>query len=418
MLDLALEAKKVKKAGICLLEAKTEEKDFALECLAKALVDSKEKILQANEKDLESAKKAGLDESFLDRLSLKMRLDDLKESVLDVRRLKDPVGETIEKKTLPNGLKVALKRTPLGVLGVIYESRPNVTIECAALAIKSGNGLILRGGSETLSTNKVLVELVQKALLEAALPKEAVFFIDDPDRAHVLTMLHLYDSIDLIIPRGGKALQDFCRSESKIPVITGGVGICHLYVDKSADFDKSLNVIFNAKVQRPTVCNALDTLLIHESIYKTFLPKVIERLKKANVTFRIDKAGMDLIDDSSCKVAEDGDFDQEWLSLILSIRSVKNLDQAIEHIRQHSTFHSDGILTEDQALAESFLRRVDSSVVYHNASTRFTDGGQLGLGAEVAVSTQKVHARGPLGLEALTSYKWVVEGNYQVREGK
>ncbi len=271
------------------------------------------------------------------------------------------------------------------------------------------------GGSETLHTNGALVEVIQSSLQEAKLPKEAVQLIASTDRGSVKEMLQLDEYIDLIIPRGSAALQEFCRKNSIIPVIIGGVGICHLFVDETADLERSLAVIVNAKTDRPSVCNALDTLLVHASVASKVIPRVIEVLSKKNVEFRLDKAAAELVKHHSCHAAGPNDWDTEWMNLTLGIKVVADLQEAITHIQAHSRGHSDGILTEDQKNAEQFIREVDSAVVYVNASTRFTDGGQFGFGAEVAVSTQKLHARGPMGLKELTSYKWVVKGNYQVR---
>jgi glutamate-5-semialdehyde dehydrogenase len=294
-----------------------------------------------------------------------------------------------------------------------------VTVDVAGLALKSGNAVILRGGSETLNSNRALVKIIQDACADNALPVDAVQFIDDPDRARVAELLKLYEYVDMIIPRGGAALHKYCRENSMIPVITGGIGICHLFVDETANQVAALSVIRNAKIQRPTVCNALDTILVHQAIAPEFIPKVITLLSMDGVTFRLDPiAYSQLPDRPVARVLPAGpdDFDTEWLSLVLGIKIVSGLDEAIAHIAAHSTGHSDGILTANDNQAKLFVAAVDSAVVYVNASTRFTDGGQLGLGAEVAVSTQRLQARGPMGLRELTTYKWVVEGNYHIRE--
>jgi glutamate-5-semialdehyde dehydrogenase len=323
-----------------------------------------------------------------------------------------------ERKVLPNGLQVEKWRTSLGVIGVIYESRPNVTVDAASLSIKTGNAIILRGGSETLNTNRVLVEMIRKALKSASLPENAVQWIDSSDRGLVKQLLHLHDFIDLIIPRGGARLHQFCRENSTIPVITGGIGICHLFVDKSADLEAALPLIYNAKVQHPTACNALDTLLVHREIANEFLPRVSKTLEAAGVVLRTDGEAWKILHGEHLveKAREESDWDTEWLSLNLGIKIVKGLKEAVEHIQKHSRGHSDGILTQDPEQAKKFVQQVDSAAVYVNASTRFTDGGQLGLGAEIAISTQKFHARGPMGLNELTSYKWVIQGNYHVRQ--
>jgi glutamate-5-semialdehyde dehydrogenase len=321
---------------------------------------------------------------------------------------------------LGNGLRVHKRRVPLGVLGVIYEARPNVTADVTGLAIKTGNAAILRGGSETIHSNQALILLTQQALVEAGLPTEAIQFIDDPDRALVLELLQMHDCVDLIIPRGGAGLHRFCRDNSRVPVITGGIGICHLFVDESADLQACLPLVRNAKVQRPTVCNALDTLLLHQNVADRFLPAIVSLLEADGVTFRADAQSLKILElggrrPASVTQAGAEDFDTEWLSLVLGLKVVPGIEEAIAHIQEHSTSHSDGILTESKENAQRFLNTVDSSAVYVNASTRFTDGGQLGLGAEVAISTQRLHARGPMGLRELTTYKWVIEGDYHVR---
>jgi glutamate-5-semialdehyde dehydrogenase len=301
-------------------------------------------------------------------------------------------------------------------LGIIYEARPNVTVDAAGLAVKTGNAVILRGGSETLNSNRALVAVIQQALAETGFPPTAVQFIDDADRARVTELLALDEYVDMIIPRGGAGLHQYCREHSRIPVITGGIGICHLFVDDSADLDAALNVIHNAKVQRPTVCNALDTALVHRAVAAEFLPRLVNHLGAAGVTFRVDASALPYLQsDPRVIPAGEKDFDTEWLVLVLGIKVVDSLDEAIEHIATHSSAHSDGILTRTDRHAERFIAEVDSAAVYVNASTRFTDGAQLGLGAEVAISTQRLHARGPMGLRELTTYKWVIVGQGHVR---
>jgi glutamate-5-semialdehyde dehydrogenase len=330
--------------------------------------------------------------------------------------LKDTIGEIIEEKAMPNGLQLYRRRVPLGVLGVIYESRPNVTIDVASLAIKTGNTVILRGGKETIHSNRILVQIVRTALRSQGLPENAVLFIDSPERALVGEMLRLNDYIDVIVPRGGNSLHDFCRKNANIPVITGGIGICHLYVDATADLEAALPLIHNAKTQRPSVCNSLDTLLVNQAIAAEFLPRVVEYLAKDGVSFRAGPKAIEILSHESVEPAGPEDFDIEWLSLVLGLKIVPNLDAAMDHIWEHSTFHSDGILTRTPEHADRFINEMDSAAVFVNASTRFNDGGQFGLGAEVAVSTQRLHARGPMGLPELTTYKWVVVGDYTIRE--
>lgn len=398
--------------------APTDQKNAALDCIHDLLNRAADAILAENEKDVRDGKNTGLSEAMVDRLTLNDgRLHGIISDLKGISKMPDPVGETFDESILPNGLQVRKQRVPIGVLGVIYESRPNVTLDVAGLAIKTGNVAILRGGSETIRTNVALVKVVRQALAETGLPIDAIQFVDDPDRAKVNELLQLFDYIDLIIPRGGAALHQFCRENSRIPVITGGIGICHLFVDESADQDAALEVIRNAKIQRPTVCNALDTVLVHRKIAANFMPRLVSKSALDGVTFWAHKNAIPYLSEfRSVKLAGPNDFDTEWLSLVLSLKVVDDLNEAIAHISQHSTGHSDGIMTADDGNAKRFTAEVDSAAVYVNASTRFTDGGQLGLGAEVAISTQRLHARGPMGLRELTTYKWVIQGNYHIRE--
>jgi len=396
-----------------------EARQKALSLIAEEIERDKERILGENAMDVTDAKARGLSPAMVDRLLLtEARIAGIVADLRSVAELPDPVGEVMEQTVLPNGLRVRKSRVPLGVLGVIYEARPNVTADVAGLALRAGHCAFLRGGSETMRSNRALVAAIRSGLEAAGLPQDAIQWIDDPDRVHVLGLLQLDSYVDLIIPRGGAGLHEFCRKNSRIPVITGGIGICHLFVDESANLEASLPVIENAKIQRPTVCNALDTVLVHEAVAKRFIPALVERLAGVGVTFRGDPATMRILDGRFAEVTQPAgpqDFDTEWLSLVLGIGVVSGLDEAVEHIAAHSTGHSDGILTEDQANGERFQAVVDSAAVYVNASTRFTDGSQLGLGAEVAISTQRVHARGPMGLRELTTYKWLVEGDYTAR---
>ncbi|HEY4688357.1 MAG TPA: glutamate-5-semialdehyde dehydrogenase [Anaerolineae bacterium] len=405
-----------------MARAGSEAKRGVLHTLADGLSAYQADVLAANARDMQAGREIGLSDALIDRLMLDpKRLGAIAADVRSVAELPDPVGERFDERRLPNGLQVCRQRVPIGVLGVIYESRPNVTIDVSALAIKTGNVAILRGGTETLHSNRALMGVVQKALASHGLPMAAVQFIDDPDRKHVGGLLRLHKYVDLIIPRGGNALHEFCRENSTIPVITGGIGICHLYVDESAHLKAALPVIHNAKVQRPSVCNALDTVLVHQSIADGFLPQVVAHLAESGVTFRAEPRALAALGNGAAppvvKPAGPNDFDTEWLSLVLGLKVVDSLDEAIAHIITHSTGHSDGILTQNEENAARFVAEVDSAAVYVNASTRFTDGAQLGLGAEVAVSTQRLHARGPMGLPELTTYKWVVRGNYTSRPG-
>lgn len=397
----------------------TDHKNAGLEAVAAALERSGARILAANAEDIAEARQAGLSEAIIDRLHLtEGRLAALADGVRQVAALPDPVGTEIENRLLDNGMRLIRRRVPIGVIGAVYEARPNVTVDIAALCLKTGNAVILRGGSETLRSNRELAVVIQEALREAGLPGDAVQFIDRPDRGLVTELLRMDRYVDMIIPRGGEGLHRLCREQGTIPVITGGMGICHVFVDASADLDRAVDIIENAKVQRPSVCNALDTLLVHRSVAAHLLPAVARRLAGHGVEFRATPDAAPLLSGvSEARVVAAGpdDFDQEWLSLVLGVRLVDSLSEAIEHIHTHSTEHSDAILTRDVGGAERFVNEIDSAAVYVNASTRFTDGGQFGLGAEVAVSTQKLHARGPMGLEALTTYKWIGLGNGHIR---
>lgn len=402
-----------------LVQITTQQKNDFLAHLAQSLRDQSGDVLAANTSDITHAKAAGLSDALLDRLLLTQpRLNAIAADLQTLLTMPDPIGNLLEEKTLPSGIHAKRVTVPLGVMAVIYEARPNVTVDISALAIKSGNAVILRGGKETLATNRALLALIHASLMAANIPSQAVQFIDDPDRELVNQLVRLDQYIDLLIPRGGNALQDFCKANATMPVMTGGIGICHLFVDQSADQEKALAVIQNAKVQRPSVCNALDTLLVHRAIAADFLPKLAAHLQPDHVQLRCDYHALQILPRDPQRgilPAEDGDFDQEWLSLVLGVRVVDDLDQAIDHIYLHSTQHSDGILTNDPANAQRFINEVDAAAVYVNASTRFTDGAQLGLGGEVAVSTQKLHARGPIGLQALTTYKWILAGDYTIR---
>ncbi len=413
--DLGVAARE---AGYRLGTLSTARKDAALHAVAAALEARAADVLAVNAEDVADARANGVSQALLDRLLLtEARMASLAAGARRVASLSDPVGTEIESRLLPNGLRLSRRRVPLGVLGVVYEARPNVTVDIATLCLKTGNAVILRGGSETLRSNRALTDVVRVALTETAVPEAAVQLIDDPDRALVGELLRMDRHVDMLIPRGGPGLQRLCREQSTIPVITGGIGICHLYVDAGADLDGALAVIENAKVQRPSVCNALDTLLVQRDVAGAFLPRLAERLVPLGVELRADPAALALLTGrEGVSAAGPEDFDQEWLALILGVKVVDTLDEAIAHVRAHGTAHSDGILTNNWRHATRFVNAVDSAAVFVNASTRFNDGGQFGLGAEVAISTQKLHARGPMGLEALTTYKWIVEGAMHVRE--
>jgi len=406
-----------KTAARKLAPLSTEHKNRALLAIAARLREDAGEILSANEQDVADARAAGLQAWIVDRLLLTPeRLEAIAADVEHVVTLPDPVGRRWDERRLPNGLEVYRRRVPIGVVGVIYESRPNVTVDVASLCLKAGNAVILRGGKETVRSNAALVASIRRALAAAGLPDAAVQAIEDPSRERVLELLHLDRYVDMVIPRGGAGLHRFCRENATIPVITGGIGVCHMFVDASADVERAVPLIHNAKVQRPSVCNALDTLLVHRDIAPRLLPLVGADLRAAGVELRATPDALGLLGPESAAVpAGDGDWGTEFLALIMSVKLVDGLDQALEHIWRYSTGHSDAILTQDASSAQRFVDEVDSAAVLVNASTRFNDGGQLGLGAEVAVSTQKLHARGPMALEELTSYKWVVEGDMHVR---
>lgn len=407
-----------KQASYALANLTASQKADLLEAIADALTANSAAILAANAKDVAAAKNDGLTEAMIDRLLLDdARLVGIIGDISDVIRLADPVGEEFGSKLLDNGLRLTRRRVPLGVIGVIYEARPNVTVDIAVLALKTGNAVILRGGKETLESNKLISEVIRGAIVAQGLPIDAVQFIDSSDRALVTGLLKLDQYVDMIVPRGGQALQRLCAEQATIPVILGGIGICHLYVDKNADLERALGVIANAKVQRPTVCNALDTLLVDERVASSFVPQIAEYLHRLGVRFSVCDTSLSLLHGLGFDVtlAKSEDFGIEWLSLTLGIKVVSDIDAAVSHIRQYSSGHSEAILTDDIHTAAHFMNEVNSAAVYVNASTRFTDGGQFGLGAEVAVSTQKLHARGPMGLEALTTYKWLAWGDYTSR---
>lgn len=408
-------AKRSRKAAQQFQQVSAEQKNSTLLTLTDQIIRNTDQIIHANDQDVINAHKNNLSPSMIERLSLsKNRLWEIADDLRKISQLPDPVGEIFDSTILENGLRINKQRVPIGVLAIIYESRPNVTIDVVGLSIKTSNCVILRGGSESLETNRKLISIIKQSIHENDLPTDIVQFIESTDRNLVEELLQLHEYIDMLIPRGGASLHRFCRENSKIPVISGGIGICHLYVDESADLIAAIPVIINAKTQRPTVCNALDTLLVHRSIAEQLLPELETKLIESGVSIRAHSSAKDYLSEN-VSLAGEGDFDKEWLSLIIGIKIVDNLDQAIEHIIHHSSGHSDGILTENPVNANRFVAEIDSAAVYVNASTRFTDGGQFGLGAEVAISTQRLHARGPMGLRELTTYKWVVHGDYHVR---
>ncbi|MBO6574462.1 MAG: glutamate-5-semialdehyde dehydrogenase [Rhodothermales bacterium] len=409
--DLELMGRQARAASRVLARLTGDERAASVRAMAKGLRAASKEILEANQADCAAAEGV-LGAALMDRLRLDApRLEMLAADVDRVADIPDPVGKVMDRRELESGLDLSRVRVPLGVVGVIYEARPNVTVDIAALCMRTGNASILRGGKETLLTNRALVRVIRQALRDAGVSADAVQFVDSTDRAYVQDLLRLDRFVDMIIPRGGAGLHRLCVEAGTIPVITGGIGICHAFVDETADLDKAFAVIHNAKTQRPSVCNALDTVLVHRGIADDFLPRLPGRLP--GVSLHASPAAAHWL--PQAEEVKDGDFDREWLSLSLSVHVVEGLEDALDHIDCHSSGHSDCILTQSAENAERFVAEVDSAAVYVNASTRFTDGGQFGLGAEVAVSTQKLHARGPMGLEALTTYKWVGRGDWLVR---
>ena len=416
--ELEAKGKAARAAARVLATLPGQAKDQALLNIVDGLRSRQEEILAANEKDCAVGRESGLSDSLLDRLLLTPdRLEGMAAGVSDVIALPDPVGETLDMRTMPNGLQVGRRRVPLGVIGTIYESRPNVTIDISILCLKSGNAVILRGGKEAINPNAALAALVRDSLEAADVPREAVQFIESTDRALVGRMLKMKETIDLIIPRGSQELVRRVADEAAMPAITGGIGVCHMYVDRAASVEMAVEIAYNAKVQRPSVCNALDTVLVHSAIAPAYLPELAKVWREAGVEMRCDRRALSILGpgDAGVRPATDDDWGTEFLSLTASVRIVDSMKDALEHIETFGSGHTEAVITEDYSTAMRFLDEVDAGAVMVNASTRFNDGGQLGLGAEVAVSTNKMHARGPMGLRELTSYKWIVLGTGQVR---
>jgi glutamate-5-semialdehyde dehydrogenase len=417
--QLEAKGKAAKQAAHRLVYAGTDVKNQALNNIADDILSGKNEILAANKIDYDKGSEAGMGTALLDRLMLdSTRLEAIAADVRTVASLPDPVGETFDMRTLPNGLQVGKRRVPLGVIGAIYESRPNVTADISALCLKSGNCVILRGGKETINSNTAIVGIIREAIKRAGIPDGAVQFIENTDRTLVSHMLKMNHVIDLVIPRGGAGLIKSVKENATMAVVSGGIGVCHTYVDKSGDLDSAVAIVYNAKVQRPTVCNALDTVLVHKDIAGEFLPKMARELAKAGVEMHCDERALAILkSDKSLKLvaATDEDWGKEFLALIAAVKVVDSLDEALGHVEKYTSGHSEAIITEDYPAAMRFLNEVDAACVYVNASTRFTDGSQFGLGAEVGISTQKLHARGPLGLKELTTYKWIILGSGQVR---
>ena len=420
-LSLYEQAKAASSASGYLATATAEMKNTALIAIAEAVEANSTSILDANAEDLENAKRDGMDFHIRDRMTLNgNRVQDMADAARSISKLEDPIGEVLEQRNLPNGLHLERVRVPIGVIGVIYESRPNVTIDIATLCLKSGNAVILRGGKECILTNMTLATIIKDAVESAGIPSDIVQFIESTDRALVKEMLQMDEAIDLMIPRGSAELVNFVGQNARMPAITGGIGVCHTYVDADADLDNALEIVVNAKVQRPTVCNALDTVLVHQAVAHNFLPKLAHEFGIQNVELRADSRAMSILDalasGAEIKQAVSDDFGTEFLALIASVKIVDSIDEALTHISNYGSGHSEAIVSENNEVIERFLNEADASAVFANASTRFNDGGEFGLGAEVAISTNKLHARGPMGLKEITSYKWKIRGQGQVRQ--
>lgn len=409
--QLGLKAKQAEKS---LAVADTQKKNEALGLMAENLLKDREKILAANAVDMALAEKNGLRKIMLDRLLLtKERIEGMAKGIEDIIALSDPVGNIISKIQRPNGMTVEKITVPLGVIAVIYEARPNVTSDAAALCLKSGNAVILKGGKEAVNSSSAITDSLRQALKEAGLDENCILLVTDASRESAAELMKMNEFVDVLIPRGGPGLIKACVENSSVPVIETGTGNCHIYVDKDADLEKAVKIVFNAKTSRPSVCNAAESLVIHRDIIKEALPLIKAELDKKNVELRGDEIARGVCGD--IKKASEEDWGTEYLDYIMSVKCVSSLEEAVEHISKYSTGHSECIVTENEASAREFLKRIDSAAVYHNVSTRFTDGGEFGFGAEIGISTQKLHARGPLGLPQLTSFKYVIKGNGQIR---
>lgn len=412
-------ANAAKRAARKLATVSTEDKNRALLAIAESLWESRAEILQANGEDVAAARAAGTPDARIDRLALTdKRVLGMVEALRQIAQLPDPVGETLETIERPNGLHIEKVRVPFGVIAMVYESRPNVTVDAAALALKTGNAAVLRGGSEALHSNQALAAVMQQALQATAVPAEAIQLIDRTERESVDILIRAKNIVDLAIPRGGAGLIQRVVENSLVPVIETGVGNCHVYVDASANLQMATDIVINAKCQRPSVCNAMETLLVHEQVAREWLPAIVREMQKRNVEVRVCEQTQHVVRESmdlDLLLATEADWQTEYLDLTLAIKLVSSVQEAIDHIETYGTRHSESIVTENAEAAQRFLAEVDAAAVYHNASTRFTDGFEFGFGAEIGISTQKLHARGPMGLRELTSYKYVIRGNGQIR---
>lgn len=414
MSELELMGQKAKGASYDLGVATVGEKNDALMCMAEELLVSKDSIIEANKIDLKNAKEKGISDAMLDRLLLNEdRINAMADGLKDIVKLQDPVGEVIAMWERPNGLQIGQKRVPIGVIGIIYEARPNVTCDAAGLCLKTGNAVILRGGSDAINSNKAIVSALIKGIEKAGLPKYSVQLVEDTSRETATEMMKMNEYIDVLIPRGGAGLIQSVVKNATVPVIETGTGNCHIYIDENCDFNMAKNIVVNAKASRPSVCNAAEKLLVNEKIVEEFLPIVVKALRENGVVLRGDEKSQAIIND--IEKANADDWGKEYLDYIMAVKIVKDVDEAISHINKYGTGHSEAIVTESYKNSQKFLQRVDAAAVYINASTRFTDGGEFGFGAEIGISTQKLHARGPMGLKELTTTKYIIYGNGQVR---
>jgi glutamate-5-semialdehyde dehydrogenase len=415
--EIELKAQAAKRAARRLATASSEVKNLALGLLADGLLSRQDEILAANARDVEAARADGLTPAKLDRLTLTPdRLAAIAKDVRNVASLPDPVGEMIEMRRLPNGMQVGKMRVPFGVIGAVYENRPNVTVDIASLCLKAGSACILRGGKEALQSNLAIGKIIAAALAEAGAPEGAVQIVESNDRAVVAELLTMKDYIDLVVPRGGEELIRFVEKNATMPVLIGGIGVCHTYVDREADLAKARDIVVNAKTRRYSICNALDTLIVHADVARAFLPDVQKALAEKDCELRCDERSYEILEGrGGVTRATDDDYGKEWLALIASVKVVDSYDEAVDFIYRYSSGHSDAIVTENYTTAMRFLREVDTAVCYVNASTQFTDGAQFGMGAEIIDATQKFHARGPVGLREICTYKWVVFGDGHTR---
>lgn len=415
MSELNIKGKKAKQASFTLAQLSSNDKNKGLKAVADALLENENAIIEANKIDVSNAEKNGVKGSLVDRLTLDSnRIKSMAEGIMKIIQLDDPIGEVMWMKKRPNGLEIGKKIVPLGVIGIIYEARPNVTVDAFALCFKTGNAVILRGGKEAINSNLKIIEIIKHALNSVNMPSDAVSLIEDTNRETATKMMKLNEYLDVLIPRGGAGLIQAVVNNSTVPVIETGVGNCHLYVDEYADLEMAVNILVNAKTQRPGVCNACESLVVHSSVAKDFIPDACKKLREHDVTIVGDPIAKSIVE--NIEPASEEDFGKEYLDYKISIKVVNNIDEAIEHINKYNTKHSESIITENYTNARRFLNEIDAAAVYVNASTRFTDGFEFGFGAEIGISTQKLHARGPMGLKELTTSKYVIYGNGQIRE--